>query len=75
MSDIKLTAGDGHELAAFHLLPEGRPRGGLVIVQEIFGVNDHIRAVVALFTGLGYATIAPALFDRVERGVRLGGFA
>ena len=72
MSDITLTATDGHELAAFHLLPEGRPRGGLVIVQEIFGVNDHIRAVVALFTGLGYATIAPALFDRVERGVRLG---
>ncbi|NJK32420.1 MAG: dienelactone hydrolase family protein [Deltaproteobacteria bacterium] len=72
MPDITLTASDGHQLGAFRLDPEATPRGALVVLQEIFGVNDHIRAVAAMFTGLGYTTIAPALFDRTQRDVRLG---
>ena len=52
--------------------PDGRPRGGIVVIQEIFGVNAHIRSVVERFASYGYATIAPALFDLAERDVELG---
>lgn len=72
MPQIELCAADGHALGAFRIDPQGPPRGGVVVVQEIFGVNAHIRAVAVRFAALGYATIAPALFDRVERGVELG---
>jgi carboxymethylenebutenolidase len=53
-------------------LPEGNPRGGLVVIQEIFGVNPHIRSVAERFANLGYAALAPALFDPVETDVELG---
>jgi carboxymethylenebutenolidase len=53
-------------------LPEGNPRGGLVVIQEIFGVNAHIRSVAERFACLGYAALAPALFDPVETDVELG---
>jgi len=69
---IRLTASDGHELAAYRANPSGAARGGLVIIQEIFGVNSHIRGVADGFAADGYVSIAPALFDRVERGVELG---
>jgi carboxymethylenebutenolidase len=69
MPDVTLTASDGHSLSAFRLDPEGKPRGAVVVIQEIFGVNDHIRAVAAMYTGLGYTTIAPAIFDRRQRNV------
>jgi carboxymethylenebutenolidase len=72
MPQIELQAADGHAPSAFRIDPEGTPRGGVVIVQEIFGVNAHIRAVTVRFAAMGYCTIAPALFDRVERGVELG---
>ncbi|MBX9403636.1 dienelactone hydrolase family protein [Lysobacter sp. BMK333-48F3] len=52
--------------------PGGPPRGGLVVIQEIFGVNAHIRAVAERFAEAGYAVLAPALFDPVEPGVELG---
>ncbi len=52
-------------------MPEGRPRGGVVVIQEIFGVNAHVRNVAERFAGLGYAALAPALFDPVESGVEL----
>lgn len=68
----KLTASDGHELDAWRVEPSGTARGGIVIVQEIFGVNGHIRAVCESYAREGYATIAPALFDRVRKGVELG---
>jgi len=71
-SSIRLIAADGHECSAYRADPEDRPRGGIVLVQEIFGVNDHIRAVADRLAGDGYAVIAPALFDRIERGVELG---
>ncbi len=68
---VKLTAADGHELGAYLARPDGEARAGLVVCQEIFGVNGHIRAVVHGFAAEGYLTVAPALFDRVERGADL----
>lgn len=69
---IELTALDGHSVTAYRAEPTGTPRGGIVVVQEIFGVNSHIRAVADGFAADGYLAIAPAIFDRVERGVDLG---
>ncbi len=69
---IELSAADGHRLNALLAAPAGAPRGALVVVQEIFGVNSHIRAVAAGYAADGYLAIAPALFDRIERGVELG---
>ena len=68
---IELTATDGHKLAAYRADPSGTPRGAIVVVQEIFGVNHHIRAVTDAFAADGYVAIAPALFDRIERNVDL----
>ena len=69
---IQLTASDGHKLDAWRADPEGKPRGAIVVVQEIFGVNSHIRAVAHGFAADGYVAIAPALFDRVRKTVDLG---
>jgi len=69
---IELTADDGHRLAAHRAVPTGSPRGGVVVIQEIFGVNDHIRSVADGFAKDGYLAIAPAMFDRVQRGLELG---
>jgi len=69
---IKLTAADGHELSAYVARPEGEPKGGLLVLQEIFGVNDHIRKVADSFAAEGYLAIAPAMFDRVKPGIELG---
>jgi carboxymethylenebutenolidase len=67
-----LMARDGHEFQAWLVAPAGRPRGAVVVLQEIFGVNSHIRAVTDGFAAAGYVAIAPCLFDRVRRGVELG---
>jgi carboxymethylenebutenolidase len=64
-------ARDGHEFACYLAKPEGRARGAIVIVQEIFGVNEHIRALVELYAAAGYLSIAPALFDRIGRNIEL----
>ncbi len=69
---VKLTAGDGHELDAYRAEPEDVPRAGLVVIQEIFGVNGHIRAVADSYAAEGFTVLAPALFDRVEPGIELG---
>ncbi len=71
MGNVNLTASDGHGLSAYVAGPEDARRG-IVVIQEIFGVNHHIRAVADRFAAEGYAVCAPALFDRVERGVELG---
>jgi carboxymethylenebutenolidase len=68
----QITAADGHELSIYRAEPAGRARGGLVVAQEIFGVNSHIRAVCDDFAAEGYLAVAPALFDRVGRAVELG---
>lgn len=67
---ISLTASDGHTLDAYEVKPDGAS-AAIVVVQEIFGVNAHIRSVVDRFASYGYHAVAPALFDRVERGVEL----
>ena len=69
---IELSASDGHGFEAYRADPQATPKGALVIIQEIFGVNAHIRSVCDGFAADGYAAIAPALFDRLERGVELG---
>ncbi|RYB04120.1 dienelactone hydrolase family protein [Lichenibacterium ramalinae] len=68
---IKLTAADGATIDAYRADPTGTPKGGLVVLQEIFGVNPHIRRVADGFAAEGYRVIAPALFDRVKPGVEL----
>jgi carboxymethylenebutenolidase len=67
-----LMARDGHEFNAWLAPASGSPRGAIVLAQEIFGVNRHIRSVVDGFAADGYLTIAPCLFDRVRRGIELG---
>jgi carboxymethylenebutenolidase len=67
-----LTASDGFRLGAYQKQPQGKPRGGLVILQEIFGVNAHVRGVADEYAADGYQVIAPAIFDRAEPGVELG---
>jgi len=68
---IRLKARDGHELDAYLAEPKGEPRGGVVVVQEIFGVTDHIKRVADKFAAQGYRAIAPAMFDRIKRGITL----
>lgn len=68
---IELTAADGHTLSAYQAGPQDAACG-LVVIQEIFGVNNHMRTVCDRFAAAGYAVIAPALFDRTQRGVELG---
>jgi carboxymethylenebutenolidase len=67
-----LMARDGHEYNAWLAAPDGATRGAVVICQEIFGVNHHIRAVADSYAAAGYVTIAPCLFDRIRRGIELG---
>ena len=69
---VKLEASDGHELDAYVAHPEVGPIAGLVVVQEIFGVNRHIRSVADGYAKDGFLAVAPALFDRYERGLELG---
>jgi carboxymethylenebutenolidase len=66
---VELTAADGHRLSGYLAEPAGKPRGGIVVIQEIFGVTRHIRAVADQYAAAGFLALAPALFDRVERNV------
>ena len=72
MAWIELTASDGHVLQAWEARPAGTPRGALVVLQEIFGVNAHIRSVCDRWAAQGWLAIAPALYDRVARGLEAG---
>jgi carboxymethylenebutenolidase len=69
---VELTASDGHTFNAYKAEPSRTLGGGIVVIQEIFGVNKHIREITDGFSAEGYLAIAPALFDRTERGVELG---
>src|SRR5215471_12245162 len=69
---VSLTAKDGHKFSAYRADPAGKPKGALVVIQEIFGVNHHIRNVADGFAKHDYVAVAPAMFDRVERGIELG---
>ena len=68
---IQLNTSGMHCIGAYVARAAGKPRGGIVVVQEIFGVNAHIRAVTDRFAAAGYTAIAPAFFDHVETGVEL----
>ncbi len=69
---IEVEAGDGHRCRAWLARPAGEARGIVVVMQEIFGVNDHIRRDTEKFAAHGYVAIAPSVFDRIETGVELG---
>ena len=69
---LRLRAADGHELGAYRAAPAGAPIGGIMVLQEIFGVNTHIRGVCDAFAAQGYVAIAPALFDRFVRDFESG---
>jgi carboxymethylenebutenolidase len=69
---MTIMARDGHEFRAWLSAPAGTARGGVVVLQEIFGVNSHIRAVTDSFAAEGYVAIAPSLFDRIRKGIELG---
>ncbi len=71
-TNVSLTASDGHNFSAYRADPEGTAKGAIVIVQEIFGVNIHIRSVCDRYAEKGYVAIAPALFDRLEAGIERG---
>ncbi len=68
---IRLTAKDGHELDAYVAEPKGEAKGGIVVVQEIFGVTNHIKRVADQYAAQGYKAVAPAMFDRIERNLTL----
>lgn len=65
---IRMTMSDGAEIGVYHVMPEGQRRGGLVLLQEIFGVTDHIRELCDEYAADGYEVLAPALFDREHPG-------
>lgn len=69
---IDLTAKDGFTFPAYVAEPAGTPRGAIVVVQEIFGVNSHIRSVADGYAAAGYLAVAPSTFHRVKPGVELG---
>jgi len=70
--NIQLTAEDGFALDAYLAEPIGKPKAGLVVIQEIFGVNSHMRGVTDEFARHGYLAICPGLFDRAKKNVELG---
>ena len=69
---IELKAADGHKLAAYVATPAGKPRGGVIVIPEIFGVNSHIQQVTDGFAADGYLAVAPAMFDRAQRNYDTG---
>src|SRR5207245_8729483 len=73
---IQLTASDGHKLDAYRADPvgtnAGKPRGAIVVIQEIFGVNSHVKQVADGYAADGYVAIAPAMFDRVQKNFDVG---
>ena len=64
---IRATASDGHEFDIYLAQSKGSPRGGIVLIQEIFGVNNHIKSIAEKFSSNGYLVGAPSLFDRVKK--------
>src|SRR5262245_34088492 len=69
---VDLVASDGHKFRGWRAAPAGKPKAALVVLQEIFGVNSHIRSITERFAKEGYLAIAPALFDRYQRDFETG---
>ena len=70
--DIKLTASDGFKLGGYRADPAGAPKAAIVVIQEIFGINHHIRSVCDRLAGEGYVAIAPSIFDRTQPDFQCG---
>ena len=70
--DIKLTASDQFQFGAYRADPKGAPKGAVVVIQEIFGVNHHIRSVCDRLATEGYVAIAPSIFDRIQPNFQSG---
>jgi carboxymethylenebutenolidase len=70
--DIKLTASDHFQLGGYRADPATAPKGAVVVIQEIFGVNHHIRSVCDRLAAAGYVAVAPAIFDRIEPNFQSG---
>ncbi|MCC8962821.1 dienelactone hydrolase family protein [Bradyrhizobium sp. Pear76] len=70
--DIRLKASDGFELGAYRADPAGAPKGAVVVIQEIFGVNHHIRSVCDRLASEGYVAVAPSIFDRITPNFQSG---
>ena len=71
--DITLTASDGFKLGAYRAeATTGAPKGAIVVIQEIFGVNHHIRSVCDRLAAVGYVAIAPSIFDRIQPNFQCG---
>ena len=69
--DIRLKSAAG-EIGTYLARPAGTPKGGIVVIQEIFGVNQHIRKVTDFFASQGYLALAPRFFDHLKPGIELG---
>ncbi len=69
---IKSNAEDGFEFDAYHAAPQGEPKGGVIVIQEIFGLDEHVRRDVDRWVSLGFAATAPSLFDRLQPGFVAG---
>lgn len=67
-SMIRVKSRDGFELDAYHVKAEGPRKGGVIVIQEIFGLSDHIKEMTERFGAAGYEAIAPSMYDRAERG-------
>ena len=70
--DIKLTASDGFKFGGYRADPTSSPKAAIVVIQEIFGVNHHIRSVCDRLAAAGYVAIAPSVFDRIEPNFQCG---
>ena len=70
--DVTLTASDGFKLGGYRADPAGTPKASIVVIQEIFDVNHHIRSVCDRLAGAGYVAIAPSIFDRIEPNFQCG---
>src|ERR1700709_2930930 len=70
--DITLTASENFKLGGYRADPSGKPKAAVVVIQEIFGVNHHIRSVCDRLAGAGYVAIAPSIFDRIEPNFQCG---
>ena len=73
--NLKLTASDGFTFNAYRAAPEGKPRGGVVVIGEVWGLNKWVRSVADRFARHGYLAVAPAMFDRVEMGYESENYA
>jgi len=68
---VHLTAADGHRFTVYRATPIGKPKGGIVLLHEVYGINTHLRGLADAFADEGYKVLAPALFDRAEKGVEM----